>query len=168
MAKEKEVALPETPDPAKASTAPTGKRPRVVGRLAHPVYLIHHGKFEVEIPAETREIVVNDPEDENFGNVVVEEVVPAYKVKGDLPPGSRYGSRKVGVAHEVIDAAEAEDLKRKGFVTATDAEIKKSEKMGTSSLAVDRIAARDRERAAAKFASMPGNRAVTTADGEEK
>lgn len=173
---EKEEVQPdvtvEVPDPersGRATTAPTGKRPRVMGRLAKPVYLIHHGKFEVTIPAETREIVVTDPDAENFGDIVEETVVEEYAVKGELPKGSRYGSRRVGVAHEVWDAAEAERLREKGFVEASEAEVKKSSEIGGSKrggMTTDEIAMQERERALRNYRTMTGERAAREDEGE--
>ena len=145
-------------DPERSGTTmatSTGRRPRVSGRMAKPVYLIHHGKFEVTIPAETREVVMNDPEDEDYGKVVYEEIVPEYTAKGDLPKGSRFGSRKIGVAHEVWDAHEAKRLKERGFVEATEAEVKKASS-AKGSVNTDAMAEQERQRALKKFRTGGG------------
>lgn len=164
---EQAAEVPEAPEAKMQSeggvamTAPTGKRPKIAGKLSKPLYLIHHGKFESTIPAVTREVVITDPDAEDFGSVVTETVVDEYDVKGTLPKGTKYGSRRIGVAHEIWDAAEAEALKAKGFVEATKAELEHSTKESAAAAGIDtdELAMRERERAIKRFnASTIGKR----------
>lgn len=132
------------------------KKAKATGTLAKPVYLIHHGNFTAKVAATTQERVVSDENDPQFGEVVTEEVTPEHEVKGALPKGSRFGNRKIGVAHEVTSKAEAEAMKARGFVEATEAEIKASEKTpGGKSL--DDVAAAERVRAEEKLRRFEGN-----------
>lgn len=156
--KESAVSQAQQEPPAtKDVRVATGKRPRVSGTLAKPIYLIHDGKFEVTVPAVKREIIVDDLESERFshldlkgvepGDVVEEVVVEGYVTSGDLPKNSRYGRRKIGVAHEITDAQEAEDLKAKGFRVATAEEIKagvKAANRRNGGKSIDEIAAEQR------------------------
>lgn len=131
------------------------KHPRVGGKLAEPVYLIHDGNYEVTVPAITRERVITDADDEKFGDVVEETLVDEYESKGKHPKGTRLGTRKVGVAHEITDAAEAKALRARGFRDATEGEITASAK-AQGGKSIEQIAAEQREKAQANFKRMTG------------
>lgn len=139
--------------PTKDTRVPT-KRQRVRGRLSKPVYLIHDGKSTVTIPAVTEERVVTDESDPEFGNVVTETLVEEETRAIPLAKNSRYGSRKIGVAHEITDSAEAEALRGKGFRDATQEEIKASEaevRKSGGGKTIDEIAAEQRQLAQANL-----------------
>lgn len=145
------------------------RRKRVKGTLKEPVYLIHHGKFEVKVPAVTRETIIDDPDDERYGEVVTEEVVAETISKGELPKDSRFGRRKVGVAHEIVDIQEAEDLKARGFVPATKEEIENSaraEKSKNGGKTIDEIAAEQRVKAQQSLRRTRGGTRTRETDEE--
>jgi len=161
--KESPVNTPQPEPTANKDVRVVKNRKRVSGTLAKPIYLIHDGTFEVKVPAITREVVVDDPDDERFadldpkpevGDVVHEVVVPETTVKDALPKDSRYGRLKIGVAYEITDVQEAKDLRRRGFREATEAEIEasgKAERRRSGGKTIDEIAAEQREKAQANF-----------------
>lgn len=162
--------VPPTPDESRVTTSSKGPRPRVAGKLATAVYLIHRGKFSSEVPAVTRERIETDATSEDFGNVIVEEIAPAYTVEGALPKDARFGNRKVRVVHEVWDAQEAADMKRRGFEPASDADMKQWEKGADQAQSLDRLAAAERVRAhknLRRFGRVP-IAGVTDDDVEER
>lgn len=142
------------------------KKKRATGHLEKPRMMIHRGKFTVEVPAVMREVIDNDEESETFGSVREEEAKPAEKVSGDLPKGSRFGSRRVRTVYEITDAGEAELLEARGFVDANEAEIERWKKSDKSTMA-DEIARRDRERAHARAKKMTGRGAARNEEDEE-
>jgi hypothetical protein len=160
--------VPPAPNEGRATSAPTGARPRVAGKLAKPVYLIHRGKFTTTIPEVTRERVITDPDDKDFGSVVEEVVVDAYEVSGKLPKDARFGNRKIGVVHEVWDAEERDAMVRRGFETATEAELDAHSKSAAKNMTLDQIAAAERVRAQKNLRRMGRVPMSTMNDDEEE
>lgn len=148
-AREEKTKVADTESVAADDTVTTPKR-RVLAapakELSEPVWLIHHGKSEVEVPEVRREVVINDPEDPHFGEVAEQVVAEAYVVKSTLPDATRFGRRKIKLAHPITNAAEVEALKARGFVVATAKEIAAAQQQDKSAN-VDAMAAQQRKEA---------------------
>ena len=178
--KETPTNTPQAEPTPNRDTRVTTKRARVSGTLAKPVYLIHDGVSEVTVPATTREVVVDDPEDERFakldpkpdvGDVITEVVTPETTQKITLPKNSRFGTRKVRVAYEIVDAQEAENLRARGFREATAEEVERStrdENKRSGGRSIDEIAAEQREKAQANLRRTTGGSFRRRRDDDEE
>lgn len=156
--KEVEATLPPEPDQSKSTAVASGPRPRVTGRRAKPVYLIHDGGMELTIPAETREYIIQDVDDPHYGEVATETVIEEYTAKGRLPRGTRFGSRKINTVHEIWDKAEEQALRARGFREASDAEVKRETVKSLNTANIDYVAAKERDRAQDRLRRMGGAR----------
>lgn len=87
------------------------------------VFLIHRGLHNFVVPAVTKEVYITNPNAKNFGSGVVEVVEPEYSFVAELPKGTKFGNYKIGEAYAIYESAVADQLRKRGFEDATDAEI---------------------------------------------